>query len=123
MPIEVGDLFYAEPDMVPIDVANGLDFITSWDGTVGLSHFIILHEMGHLHNMPTLWEEVESNVNLPAAAVYDLVFGLPIDSALTYSNQQRLDFNEAVFYARGMVHQHGNTDFIIRMTWIFYFER
>ena len=67
-------------------------------GETGLDgeHFIILHEMGHLHNMPTLPDEVESNVNFPAVAVYNLVFNETIDDSFVYSLQQRLNREEAM---------------------------
>ncbi|MDA9101698.1 thrombospondin type 3 repeat-containing protein, partial [bacterium] len=59
-------------------------------------HFIILHEMGHVHNMPTLPDEVESNVNFPAVAVYNLVFNETIDKSFAYSLQQRYNREEAM---------------------------
>jgi hypothetical protein len=62
----------------------------------GGSHFIILHEMGHLHNLPTLIGEVESNVNFPAAAVYNLVFDETIDRSFEYSIQQNYNREEAM---------------------------
>jgi hypothetical protein len=62
----------------------------------GGSHFIILHEMGHLHNLPTLPDEVESNVNFPAAAVYNLVFNENIDRSFEYSIQQNYSREEAM---------------------------
>jgi hypothetical protein len=60
------------------------------------AHFIILHEMGHLHNLPTLPDEVESNVNFPAAAVYNLVFNETIDRSFEYSIQQNYNREEAM---------------------------
>ena len=60
------------------------------------AHFIILHEMGHLHNLPTLPGEVESNVNFPAAAVYNLVFNETIDRSFEYSIQQNYNREEAM---------------------------
>ena len=97
MPIEVtGDnLFNPTPTMVPINVINGDAFMTGVGSTIGLEHHVILHEMGHLHNPPTLHEEHETIVNLPAVAVYNQVFGQSMDNALIYSNQQRLNFDEA----------------------------
>jgi len=97
MPIEVtGDnLFNPTPTMVPINVINGDAFMTGVGSTIGLEHHVILHEMGHLHNPPTLHEEQETIVNLPAVAVYNQVFGQSMDNALIYSNQQRLNFDEA----------------------------
>ena len=59
-------------------------------------HFIILHEMGHVHNMPTLPDEGESNVNFPAVAVYNLVFNETIDKSFAYSLQQRYNREEAM---------------------------
>ena len=46
--------------------------------------------------MPTLPDEGESNVNFPAAAIYNLVFNEPIDASLEYSIQQRLNREESV---------------------------
>tara|TARA_R110002072_G_scaffold295520_1_gene466538 strand:- start:2533 stop:6189 length:3657 start_codon:yes stop_codon:yes gene_type:complete len=62
----------------------------------GGEHYIILHEMGHLYQMPTLPDEGESNVNFPAVAIYNLVFNEPIDASLEYSIQQRLNREESV---------------------------
>ena len=97
MPIEVtGDnLFNPTPTMVPINVINGDAFMTGVGSTIGVEHHVILHEMGHLHNPPTLHEEHETIVNLPAVTVYNQVFGQSMDDALIYSNQQRLNFDEA----------------------------
>ena len=97
MPIEVtGDnLFNATPTMAPINVINGDAFMTGVGSTLGIAHYVILHEMGHLHNAPTLHEEHETIVNLPAVTVYNQVFGKSMDDALIYSIQQRLNFDEA----------------------------
>ena len=62
----------------------------------GGEHFIILHEMGHLHNFPTLPDEGESNVNFPAAAVYNLLFDETIDRSFEYSIQQNYNREEAM---------------------------
>ena len=62
----------------------------------GGEHHIILHEMGHLHNLPTLPDEYESNVNFPAAAVYNLVFDQTIDRSFEYSLSQYFNREEAI---------------------------
>ena len=62
----------------------------------GGEHFIIMHEMGHLHNLPTLPDEGESNVNVPGAAVYNLVFDETIDRSFEYSIQQNYNREEAI---------------------------
>ena len=94
MPYQVQDYpfgqFVETPNILPINVLNDQFYKES-----RADHHIILHEFGHVHNMPTLYEEIETNVNLPTVAVYNLVFGAPIDTALAYSNQQRLNFEEA----------------------------
>jgi sugar lactone lactonase YvrE len=97
MPLEVTgtNLFNATPAMAPINVINGDAFMTGDGNTLGVPHFVILHEYGHLHNPPTLHQEHESVVNLPAVAVYNQVFGQSMDDALIYSIQQRLNFDEA----------------------------
>jgi hypothetical protein len=96
MPIVVNNIFIADPAMTPIDIVNGDSFITGIGrGTNGVTNNVILHEMGHLHNMPTLWHEQESNVNVPAIAVYNNVFGKSMDDALKYSLNQRLNFDES----------------------------
>ena len=97
MPLEVtgANLFNATPTMTPINVINGDAFMTGDGSTLGTTHHVILHEYGHLHNPPTLHEEHETIVNLPAVAVYNQVFGQSMEDALRYSNQQRLNFDEA----------------------------
>jgi hypothetical protein len=72
------------------------DIYAQGDKGYGGEHFIILHEMGHLHNLPTLPDEVESNVNFPAAAVYNLVFNETIDRSFEYSIQQNYNREEAM---------------------------
>lgn len=97
MPLEVtgANLFNATPTMTPINVINGDAFMTGDGSTLGTTHHVILHEYGHLHNPPTLHEEHETIVNLPAVVVYNQVFGQSMEDALRYSNQQRLNFDEA----------------------------
>jgi sugar lactone lactonase YvrE len=97
MPLEVtgNNLFNATPTMAPINVINGDAFMTGVGSTLGVTHHVILHEYGHLHNPPTLHDEGETVVNLPAATVYNQVFGQSMEDALIYSNQQRLNFDEA----------------------------
>jgi len=98
-------LYHNDP-MDPLDAAKNSHVINVGFGgenvykqgeyRYGGEHFIILHEMGHLYQMPTLPDETESNVNFPAAAIYNLVFNEPIDASLEYSIQQRLNREESV---------------------------
>jgi hypothetical protein len=95
MPLLVADnIFEADPTMIPINVINGDDFFTGNGPVNGVSHPVILHEMGHLYHMPFLANEDETMVNLPAVAVYNRVFGQSMDAALKYSFQG-LNFDEA----------------------------
>jgi hypothetical protein len=57
--------------------------------------FIIIHEMGHAEAHPTLANESETIVNLPAAYIYNEVFDLPIDSAFKYSILEFFTMEEA----------------------------
>ncbi len=56
----------------------------------GLPHSTVFHELGHLHNMPTLRLEIESNVHLAAVQIYQEIFGLSLDQALLESSYQDL---------------------------------
>ncbi len=75
----------------PVSVEQGRD----WYRAVGSFNFIIFHEYGHLHNMPTLLHEQETNVHLPATAAYSMAMGESIDSAFVYALSQRLNLEEA----------------------------
>ena len=55
----------------------------------------ILHEMGHLHNMPTLSNETEANVHIPKIATWNLYFGKSLDEAFTYGGPQRISRDQA----------------------------
>lgn len=98
-------LYHNDP-MDPLDAAKNSHVINVGFGGENVykqgeygyrgEHYIILHEMGHLYQMPTLPDEGESNVNFPAAAIYNLVFNEPIDASLEYSIQQRLNREESV---------------------------
>jgi peptidase M60-like protein/type IX secretion system substrate protein/enhancin-like peptidase M60 family len=77
---------------MPLEVEEGRDWYRAKEANF---HNIIFHEQGHLHNMPTMLHEQESNVNLLAAAVYSIALGESIDSALVYSNQQKLNLDQA----------------------------
>lgn len=56
---------------------------------------VIFHELGHLHHMPTMFQEIESNVNLPAVYIYNEIYGLDIDQALVHSRHQDFTREEA----------------------------
>jgi hypothetical protein len=58
--------------------------------------FILWHEWGHLHNLPTLGcQESESNVHLLYVVLANKVLGADIDIALRYSGFQDYDRNDA----------------------------
>ena len=61
------------------------------------AEYIVLHEMGHAHNYPTLGnQEQESNVNLPAVAAYNLTYGFDLTTdAMAQSIDQGLSLDEA----------------------------
>jgi hypothetical protein len=62
------------------------------------SDFVYWHEMGHLHNLPTLGcQEQESNVHLLKAVIDNNVSNLPIDTALQNSGFQPLTRLDAAF--------------------------
>lgn len=93
-PIEPGD---ATSSTHVINVGfQASDIYAQGEYGYGGEHFIILHEMGHLHNFPTLPGEVESNVNFPAAAAYNLLFDETIDRSFEYSIQQNYNREEAM---------------------------
>ena len=56
---------------------------------------VVFHEWGHLSSYPMFEGEGESIVNLPAAAVYDLAFGLSLDEAQRYSTNQEFDRDQS----------------------------
>ena len=58
--------------------------------------FITLHEYGHLAHYPTPGYEVEANVNLPAAYIYNKYYGLDLDEALKHSLHERFTINQAM---------------------------
>ncbi|MEM7296719.1 MAG: M60 family peptidase N-terminal accessory domain-containing protein, partial [Bacteroidota bacterium] len=93
MSLEVYNFSYEDTWQAPVDVESGREW---YNGPVSTAfHYIIMHEYGHLHNMPTLIFEQETNVHLPAAAAYSIAMGESIDSAFVYSMDQRLTFEEA----------------------------
>ena len=89
---------------LPLVPANDLD---SWENFLdprpnsnsdGISaEFIVLHEMSHAHNYPTLgYQEQESNVNLPAVAAYNITYGLDLTTdAMAQSIDQGLSLDQA----------------------------
>jgi len=59
-------------------------------------NYVLWHEWGHLHNLPTLgFQEQESNVHMLAMIVCSPVMGADIDTALRYSGFQRYDRDDA----------------------------
>ncbi len=91
MPIQRGDFYEPDPIMQPVGIQNPNFYQINdvWE--------IIMHEMGHLHNMPTLPSEAESNVQLPALAALSIAFNIDIDEALKYSGFQHLTREEAAW--------------------------
>lgn len=65
------------------------------------SVMVFWHEWGHMQNLPTagydagICQEVESNVHLLAAVVYNRTLGLDIDKSLRYSGFQDYDMVDA----------------------------
>ena len=83
-PLQYLNSDYYKPD-VSEDIKNQrLDAFTLW------------HELGHLHNLPTLGcQEAESNVHLLYTVLADQVLGADLDTALRYSGFQHYDRNDA----------------------------
>ena len=81
---------YMDPDFFDITAEEAVGredewYINTW-----------LHELGHLHNLPTLeYQEIESNVHLLASVFYDRTMGTDIDTALQFSGFQFFDRNQA----------------------------
>ena len=58
--------------------------------------YVLFHEWGHVHNLPTLqFQEQESNVHLLASVFYNKTMGADIDTALQYSGFQFFDRDQA----------------------------
>jgi hypothetical protein len=82
-------LQYLRKDYFSSDVTSGQS--EQRDGA-----FVLWHEWGHLHNLPTLsCQEAESNVHLLYAVVANKVLGADIDTALKYSGFQQYDLGDA----------------------------
>ncbi|MEM9326910.1 MAG: M60 family peptidase N-terminal accessory domain-containing protein [Bacteroidota bacterium] len=95
MSLEVYAYPYEDAWQQPVDVESGRAW---YNGPVSNTfNYVLFHEYGHLHNMPTLLFEQETNVHLPATAVYSLVMGESIDSAFVYALDQRLNLEQATF--------------------------
>ncbi len=89
MSLESGN--FSEPNTVqpPLNILDEETFMEDYGVTT------IFHEWGHLHNMPTLSNEVETNVELPSAVVFNEVFGVDFNEALQLSTNSGLDRNSA----------------------------
>lgn len=95
MSLQVGQYPYETITQQPIDVASGREW---YNGPLGqVFNYVVYHEYGHLHNMPTLSNEQETNVHLLATAVYNEIMGESIDSAFVYAQVQRLNLEQATF--------------------------
>lgn len=85
-----GDLMESDVQALPVSVINPSVFISTYDATT------LVHELGHLHGLPTMYEEVETNIDVPNVMAFNSVFDLPIDTALYYSSGfQYLDGDNA----------------------------
>lgn len=93
MSLEVYAYPYESISQQPIDVESGRDWYSGKDAF----NYVLYHEYGHLHNMPTLSNEQETNVHLLATVVYNEVMGESIDSAFVYAFSQRLNLEQATF--------------------------
>ncbi len=93
MSLEVYDYPYELREGAPTDVAVGKE----WYNAKTAGNYILWHEYGHLHNMPTLYFEQETNVHLLATVAYNQVMGESIDSAFVYAVWQRLNLEQATF--------------------------
>ncbi len=90
MSVPNGNLDEALADAFPVSVLDPQIYMSSYDGTT------VLHELGHLHNFPTMWDEGETNVDLPNVIAFNTVFGVNIDTALYYATYfQNLDGDQA----------------------------
>ena len=93
MSIEVYEYPYEDSWGAPVDVESGRD----WYNSPQAGNYILFHEYGHLHNMPTLSNEQETNVHLLATVAYNQVMGESIDSAFVYAFAQKLNLEQATF--------------------------
>lgn len=85
-----GDLYEADVEALPISVINPSIFINTYDATT------LIHELGHLHGIPTMYEEWETNIDVPNVMAFNNVFDMSLDSSLYYSSGfQYLDGNNA----------------------------
>lgn len=90
MSLPNGDLDEADPQAFPVSVLDPQIYMNTYDGTT------VLHELGHLHSFPTMFEEGETNVNIPIVIAFNTVFDVPLDTALYYSSGfQYLDGDQA----------------------------
>ncbi len=84
----------------PVRLMNPDFFDVSVDTASTRGHdwyiYVLFHEWGHLHNLPTLqFQEQESNVHLLASVFYNKTMGADIDTALQYSGFQFFDRDQA----------------------------
>lgn len=90
MSIVNGDLTEAEVEAFPVSVTNKEIYMNTYDGTT------VLHELGHLHSLPTMYEEGETNVNILTIMAFNKVFGVSLDEALYHtSGHQNLNGDQA----------------------------
>ncbi len=90
MSIPNGDLNEADVFALPVSAIDPQIYMSTYDGTT------MLHELGHLHSIPTMFEEGETNVDIINVTAFNMVFGVPLDTALYYSSGfQFLDGDQA----------------------------
>lgn len=90
MSIVNGDLTEADAFGFPVSILSPQDYMLSYDGTT------VFHELGHLHSIPTMDGEGETNVNIPTVIAFNTIYGVPLDTALYHaSGHQNLDGDKA----------------------------
>ncbi len=80
MSIINGDLNEMDPFAIPVSVLDPQIHMNIYDGTT------IFHELGHLHNFPTMYDEVETNINAATIIAFSEGFDVSIDTALYHNS-------------------------------------
>ncbi len=80
MSIINGDLTESDQWALPVSALDPDKYINTFEGTT------LLHELGHLHNIPTMYEEDETNVDVPTVMGIQTAFNMPLDTAFYYSS-------------------------------------
>ena len=74
-----GDITETDPLALPISAMDRTKYINTFDGPT------LLHELGHLHSIPTMDSEGETNVDIATVMAYNVVFDMPLDSSISYA--------------------------------------